>query len=63
MLRRDPPGRSESDRGLAVIVDARRDKNYFRRLSAAFPPGCEVVVARREELGALLRQVGIEPER
>ena len=55
--------RSESDRGLAVIVDARRDKSYFQRLPAAFPPGCEVVVARREELGALLRQVGIEPER
>ena len=53
--------RTEEDRGLAVIVDARRDRGYFTRLSDALPPGCEVVVARRERLAELLREVGIEP--
>ncbi len=31
--------RSETDRGLVVIVDARRDKGYFPRLADAFPDG------------------------
>jgi len=53
--------RTEEDRGLVVIVDARRDRGYFQRLPDAFPPGCEVVVAPRERLGELLREVGIEP--
>ena len=52
--------RSEEDRGLAVIVDARRDKGYFRRLGDALPPDCPVVAARRGELGRLLEEVGID---
>jgi Rad3-related DNA helicase len=53
--------RTEEDRGLAVIVDARRERAYFERLSDALPAGCPVVVARREELPALLGEVGIAP--
>ncbi len=53
--------RSEEDRGLAVIVDARRDKSYFQRLGDALPPGCPVVVAGRAELSRLLAEVGIDP--
>jgi ATP-dependent DNA helicase DinG len=53
--------RTEEDRGLAVIVDARRDRGYFRRLPDAFPPGCEIAVAGRGRLAELLREVGIEP--
>ena len=42
--------RSETDRGLVVIVDARRDRPYFRRLSDAFPEG---VALESAEIGAL----------
>ncbi len=50
--------RSEDDRGLVVIVDARPEKRYFERLAEAFPPGTEVIRARIDELPALLREVG-----
>ena len=53
--------RAEEDRGLVVIVEGRTRKGYFRRLGAALPPGCEVSVARREDLPGLLREVGIDP--
>ncbi len=53
--------RSEEDRGLAVIVDARRDRAYFDRLPDALPPDCPLVVAGRDELAHLLGEVGIDP--
>ena len=51
--------RSEEDRGVAVIVDARSDRPYFPRLDEALPPGSSVTLARRQELPALLAEVGI----
>ena len=51
--------RSEDDRGLVVVVDARPDKAYFERLSSALPPGCAVRLARREELPAILGELGL----
>jgi ATP-dependent DNA helicase DinG len=51
--------RSEDDRGVAVIVEGRRDRSYFRRLGEALPPGCGVRVARREELPSLLAELGL----
>jgi ATP-dependent DNA helicase DinG len=42
--------RSETDRGVVVIVDARHDRGYFRRLTDAFPEGVEIEVIRREDL-------------
>ena len=42
--------RSETDRGLVVIVDARHDRGYFRRLTDAFPEGIKIEVVAREEL-------------
>ncbi|MDJ0785563.1 MAG: helicase C-terminal domain-containing protein [Myxococcota bacterium] len=52
--------RSEDDRGIAVIVDSRPDKFYFRRLAEALPPGSRPIVAQVEDLPRLLREVGIE---
>jgi Rad3-related DNA helicase/DNA polymerase III epsilon subunit-like protein len=54
--------RTEEDRGVVVIVEGRTDKGYFRKLGGAFPQGCEVRVARREDLPGLLREVGIDPD-
>jgi Rad3-related DNA helicase len=51
--------RSEEDRGIVVIVEARAEKGYFRRLREALPPGVQIVSARRDELGGLLAEVGI----
>ena len=53
--------RTEDDRGIVVIVEGRPEKNYFRRLSDALPPGCSVRVSRFAELPGLLREVGIGP--
>jgi ATP-dependent DNA helicase DinG len=53
--------RTETDRGIAVIVDARTDRPYFRRLVEALPPGSVVSVARREDLPAILGEVGLGP--
>jgi ATP-dependent DNA helicase DinG len=52
--------RSESDRGIAVVVEGRTDRRYFSRLSEALPIDCEVRRARREDLADLLAEVGIE---
>ncbi|MEE9609342.1 MAG: helicase C-terminal domain-containing protein [Myxococcota bacterium] len=52
--------RTEDDRGIAVIVEGRTSRRYFRRLGDALPQGCRVEVARREDLPALLDQVGVE---
>jgi ATP-dependent DNA helicase DinG len=51
--------RSEDDRGLVVIVDARRDRDYFERVSAGLPPGCALTVATRAELPALVAELGL----
>jgi ATP-dependent DNA helicase DinG len=53
--------RSETDRGIAVIVDARTDRPYFQRLAEALPPGSLVSVARREDLPTILAEVGLGP--
>ncbi len=54
--------RSEEDRGLVVIVEARTDKGYFGRLQEAFPSGAAPRIARREDLPELLAEVGIETQ-
>ena len=51
--------RSEDDRGIVVLVEARPEKRYFRRLGDALPPGSRVVLAEPEDLVALLAEVGI----
>jgi ATP-dependent DNA helicase DinG len=50
--------RSEDDRGVAVIVEARADRRYFGRIAEAFPPGCPVRVAGIGDLAGLLEEVG-----
>jgi ATP-dependent DNA helicase DinG len=52
--------RTEEDRGIAVIVEGRTDKRYFRRLGDALPSDCEVKVATPADLAGLLAEVGIE---
>jgi ATP-dependent DNA helicase DinG len=42
--------RSELDRGMVVIIDARHDRRYFRRLTDALPPGVKIEVLPREAL-------------
>ncbi len=51
--------RSESDRGIVVLVESRPEKRYFRRLGDALPPGSKVVLAETEDLAGLLAEVGI----
>ena len=51
--------RSERDRGVVVIVEGRSDRSYFGRLKWALPPGVSIQVARREELRAILAEVGL----
>jgi ATP-dependent DNA helicase DinG len=51
--------RSEEDRGVAVIVDARSDRPYFERLGEALPAGSRVALTGRGELAAFLAEVGI----
>ena len=51
--------RSETDRGIVVIVEGRTDKRYFRHVKNALPPGVPVRVAVREELGQLLDEIGL----
>ncbi len=53
--------RSESDRGLVVIVDSRRDRGYFRRLGEAFPEGVKIELAPCEELPRIARELGLGP--
>jgi ATP-dependent DNA helicase DinG len=50
--------RTEEDRGIAVIVEGRTDRRYFKRLNEALPPDCSVAVAARVDLPALLAEVG-----
>ena len=51
--------RSEDDRGLVVVVDPRRDRAYFERISAALPRGVEFTVAARTQLPALIAELGL----
>ncbi|MAG32442.1 MAG: hypothetical protein CL908_16290 [Deltaproteobacteria bacterium] len=51
--------RSETDRGIIVIVDARRDRGYFRRLSDALPAGSKVEIAPREDLPRIAAELGL----
>jgi len=51
--------RSETDRGIVVIVESRSDKRYFRRLADAFPSGSEIRLAERTELPAILAELGL----
>jgi ATP-dependent DNA helicase DinG len=51
--------RSETDRGIVVIVDARRDRGYFRRLPDALPDGTKVEIATREELPRIAGELGL----
>jgi ATP-dependent DNA helicase DinG len=51
--------RSETDRGLVVIVDARHDRGYFRRLTDALPEGVQIEIAPRERLPELAEELGL----
>ena len=51
--------RSESDRGIVVIVDARRQKGYFRRLGEAMPEGAKIEVAPRSDLIRIAGELGL----
>lgn len=51
--------RTEDDRGIVVIVEGRPDKRYFRRLPDALPEGQRVRVVTRDELDAVLAEVGL----
>jgi Rad3-related DNA helicase/DNA polymerase III epsilon subunit-like protein len=52
--------RSEDDRGIVVIVDARSDRRYFASLAQALPAGSRVTLASRGDLARVLAEVGIE---
>ena len=51
--------RSENDRGITVIVDARTDRRYFRRLRDAFPPDTSIRVIRRHQLPSVLSEISL----
>lgn len=55
--------RSEEDRGVVVIVDARTDRPYFRKLGRALPTGVDVRVLPAadcgEKLPMLLDEIGL----
>lgn len=49
--------RGEDDRGVVVIVEARSGRNYFSKLSRAFPPGIEVRRIRLGDLADIVAEV------
>jgi ATP-dependent DNA helicase DinG len=49
--------RSEEDRGIVAIVEARPDRRYFQRLTEALPEGCVVHVRAAEELADVISEV------
>jgi len=51
--------RSESDRGLVVIVDARANKSYFPRLQDALPSGAPIRLIRPHQLPSILAEIGL----
>ena len=51
--------RSETDRGIVVIVDARHHRGYFHRLPNALPAGTKVEIAPREDLPRIVGELGL----
>ena len=51
--------RSETDRGMVVIVDARQDRRYFRRLGDAMPDGAKIEIAPREDLVKIAAELNL----
>ena len=51
--------RTETDRGMVVVVDARTNKAYFHRLAEALPGGEPLRIVRRSELPAVLAELGL----
>ena len=51
--------RSETDRGMVVIVDARPGRGYFKRLADAFPDGVAIERAGLSELPRIARELGL----
>ena len=49
--------RSETDVGITVIVDARTDRAYFRRLKDAFPKDTKIRAIRRHQLPSVLAEI------
>ncbi len=49
--------RSETDRGLVVIVDARPDRGYFKRLADALPDGVTVERAGLADLARIAAEL------
>jgi len=42
-----------------VVVDPRRDRDYFERISNALPPGSEFEVASRAQLAKIVAELGL----
>lgn len=51
--------RSETDRGVVVIVEARTDRRYFKELDQAFPGGTRIQVMDRWLLPGVLAELGL----
>jgi ATP-dependent DNA helicase DinG len=49
--------RTEEDRGIVAIVEARPDRPYFERLYEALPEGCAVRVCAADELADVMTEV------
>jgi ATP-dependent DNA helicase DinG len=49
--------RTEEDRGIVAIVEARPDRRYFERLHEALPEGCLVRVCAAAELADVMAEV------
>jgi ATP-dependent DNA helicase DinG len=49
--------RSEDDRGIVAIVEARPDRRYFQRLAEALPEGCAVQVCSADGLAEVMAEV------
>ncbi len=54
--------RTETDRGVVVIVEGRTDKGYFRRLKHAFPEGTELRVVPPDRILDLLDELELGVE-
>jgi Rad3-related DNA helicase/DNA polymerase III epsilon subunit-like protein len=51
--------RSETDRGIVVIVEARPDRRYFSELDQAFPDGTRIQLMDRWLLPGVLAELGL----
>lgn len=54
--------RSETDRGVVVVVEGRTDRPYFARLGHAFPVGSRVRALRREALLEVFDELELGPD-